>query len=338
MKNKNFQDDLEKIQNIFKELAFFCIMVKKGGRYKLVITLFVIFLVMILFFGFIGMIISALFGNTIIETGNVAVIPIVGPIVATSSDDLFSSSSVAASSTIVENIEKANKDTAIEAIIVEINSPGGSPVASDEIAKAMERSKKPVVAVIREMGASGGYWIASSADVIVAHPYALVGSIGVIGSYLEFPDLLTRFNVSYNQLIAGKDKDLGTPYKHLDKDQQAMIQSLLDELHTAFINHVAEHRKLDPTYVREIATGWVYSGEQAKKMGLVDELGGRKEAIAIIEKDLNITAEVVEYKAPRSIFDLIAGATQTTSYNIGRGMGDSFFTKAEEQQTLQLKM
>src|SRR3989338_8493135 len=144
-------------------------MAKKGwGKYIVIgiVILFVIFAtVMLSILSFF----ASLFSAEIVEKGNVAVIQIKGPIVGDGDDNFFASQGSAVSSKIVEKIKKAEEDESIYATILEINSPGGSPVASDEVATAVEKAKKPVVAVIRETGDSGAYWIASSADEIIAH-------------------------------------------------------------------------------------------------------------------------------------------------------------------------
>src|SRR3989344_3626661 len=303
---------------------------KTGRSYGWLIALIVVVLFVILFFAFFGFILSLLFQSDTVGIGNIAVIPVSGIIVTEAEESVFTSSGYAVSSRITEKIEKANKDRSIRAIIVEINSPGGSPVGSDEIAVAIEKSEKPVVALIREIGASGGYWVAAPADVIVAHRNSLVGSIGVIASYVEFPDLLTRFNATYNRLVAGKYKDAGTPYKEMTKEEEMLFQKLLDELYEDFINHVATYRKLDHDYVKELATGWVYTGREAKELRLIDELGGREKAIEIIENDLNITASIVEYKTQASFLDILAGTTQNSAYQMGRGVGDSLTTQTQQ--------
>ena len=308
-------------------------------HYGWIVALFVVFFMVILFFGFIGLFISVVFfddGPTL--TGNVAVIPLVGPIVGDGEEDFFSGADVAISSRIVEKIHKAEDDHSIRAIILEINSPGGSPVASDEIAQAVEKSKKPILVVIREIGASGAYWAAAPADVIIAHHMSMVGSIGVISSYLEFPDLLNRFNITYNRLVAGKYKDTGTPYRKLDEEGEKLIQEMLDEIYYEFINQVATHRKLDPKFVEQLATGWVYTGRKAKELGLIDELGGREEALAIIEKDLNIRAEVVEYKTQPTFFDYLSGSTQASAKQVGMGIGESLITASTKPQSFEVKV
>ena len=140
--------------------------------------------------------------SDVVGSGNVALIPIEG-VITTDGGSYFNEQTIS-SKNIVEFIEDADKNSQVEAIVLEINSPGGSAVASDEISIAVKKVKKPVVAMIREVGASGGYWVASSADYIVAHRMAITGSIGVISSYLEFSGLMENHGVGYERLVDRK--------------------------------------------------------------------------------------------------------------------------------------
>ena len=165
-----------------------------------------------------------LFGGSNSSYGaNVAVIPVEGELLV-GSDSSTLGASVASSDTILADIQKAEDDADIKAVIFRINSPGGSAVASDEIATAIKRMKKPSVAVIREVGASGAYWVASATDHVVANPMSITGSIGVIDSYLSFGRFLSDWNVTYNQLVAGDMKDVGTPYRELTPQERAFLQ------------------------------------------------------------------------------------------------------------------
>lgn len=259
--------------------------------------------------------------NFDLKEGNVALIPIKG-IIISEKYNVFGQD-VADSPTIVKFIEKANKNPKIKAIIFEINSPGGSPVATEEIASAIENSNKTTVAWIREIGTSAGYWIASSSDKIIASRMSTTGSIGATISYLEFSGLLRDYNVTYQRLVAGKYKDIGTPFKALSREEEALLQKYLDKLYGYFISAVAKNRNLPEEKVRELATGMVYLGEEAKELGLVDVLGGKKEAIDIIEKELNITAELVEYKKEPTLADLLSGIFSQQSFFVGKGIGSS---------------
>jgi len=238
-----------------------------------------------------------------IADGNVAVVPITG-IISTGDEQPFGMN-LAKSSDIIKMIEKAEDKTNIKAILLEIDSPGGAPVATDEIAQAIKDAKKPTVAVIRETGASGGYWIATAADKIFANRMSITGSIGVRGSSLGFSGLMKDYNVTYRRLVAGKFKDAGSPYKEMTPEEKELFQGLLDDLHDEFIGAVAENRQLPEEDVRELATGFVYLGSEAKKLGLVDELGNKKDALKYLEDKLDIKADPVVYKKKKTLTDVL---------------------------------
>jgi protease IV len=254
-------------------------------------------------------------------TGNVALIPIKGVIVGDTSGGFFDDS--ASSQDIVKLIEKADDDARIKAIVLEINSPGGSPVASDEIAQALKKTNKTTVAWIREVGASGGYWIASASDHIVANRMSITGSIGVVASYLDFSGFIERYNVSYERMVSGKYKDLGSPYRELTTEERALFQNVLDDLRDEFIDEVAANRNMPRKDVEKAATGLFYLGSEAQRLGLVDELGGKDEVIAYIEEQEGIKADVVTYKSTGDLWDLFGATIREQSFHVGQGIGDS---------------
>lgn len=295
------------------------------------------------FFSVIGFIISAAFsvlmlmlfiaffslffnGFDKIKSGNVEIIPIEG-VIATTGDASFLGEKVVQSDKIVKELKKADKNDEIKAIILEINSPGGAPVASYEIANAVKKMKKPTVAVIRETGASGAFWVATAANKIYANPVSVTGSIGVLASHLEFAGLLKRYNVTYRRLVAGKYKDTSSPYKEMTTDEQALYQNILDKLHNEFITAVAQNRKMPYDQVKQLADGFVWLGLDAKEKGLVDELGGTDEAIQYLEKKLNITATPFEYAAAPGIIELFAGVLDTQSFWFGKGFASAVLSQ-----------
>ena len=257
------------------------------------------------------------------KEGNVAVIPVKGVIMTEKGGIL--GQQVVSSAVVVGFIEKADKNPKIKAIILEIDSPGGSPVGSEEIANAVKKTNKTTVAWIREVGASGGYWVASSADKIVASRMSFTGSIGVLASYLDFSGFLEDHNVTYERLVAGKYKDIGSPFKELSMQERRLLQDKLDLLHSYFISEVAENRNLPKEKVEELATGIFFLGYEAKELGLIDVIGGKEEAVKIIEKELNITAELVEYKEEIGFIDLLSEVFSEQSFYIGKGIGSSIF-------------
>ncbi|MBI2143791.1 signal peptide peptidase SppA [Candidatus Woesearchaeota archaeon] len=222
-----------------------------------------------------------------IGQGSIALIKISGTIA--SGDDLLIGRA-ASPDKIIGMVDAAEKDSAVKGILLEINSPGGAPVASEEIMKAVKGAKKPTVALIREVGASGAYWVASASDYIVSSPVSITGSVGVTASYLEFSGLLEKYGVGYERLVAGERKDIGTPFRNLTKEEKAILQDALAKMQGYFLETVKENRKLtDDDAVAKISTALVFLGSEAKELGLVDELGGKKEAEEWLKKQTNLT-------------------------------------------------
>ena len=290
-------------------------------RYAILVILALTFL------SFIAVGILSVFAGVNVERlgGNVAIIPLKGVIVGEDSDYLFES--VTSSSDIVELIGKAERNPNIKAIIFEINSPGGSAVASGEIAEAIKKTNKTSVAWIREIGTSGAYWAASATNHIVANRVSITGSIGVIASYLEFPGFLDRYNITYQRLVSGKYKDIGSPFKQMTDEEKSFFQQDLDTIRDYFVAEVAKNRNMNKKDVEKVANGIFYLGGQAKDLGLVDELGGKDEVIRYIESKERITAEVVEYKKEKSIFDLFSKVLSRQSFFVGKGIGSSLLDK-----------
>lgn len=248
------------------------------------------------------------------DTGNVAVIDVKGVISAGSS--VFDGANP---DSVIGLIDEADNNPLIKAIVIEINSGGGSPVASDEIAQRIERLTKPNVAIIRDIGASGAYWIATSSDHIMANRMSLVGSIGVTGAYLSFENFLDRYNVTYNRMVAGKYKDLGTPFKELTLEEEEILNSILYDLRDEFITQVANNRNMSFEEVENISTGQVWLGKNALEMGLIDSIGSEYELTKYLEGVLNDTVSYSYYAPDKSFTDLIYGA-KIFSNGIEQGM------------------
>lgn len=242
--------------------------------------------VVFLFFGTVGYLF--LFGDGALSP-KVQVIPVRG---------VISVSGQASSQQIVEQIAAADGDSTVKAIILEINSPGGNVVATEEIARAVEYTNKPVIAWIREVGASGAYWIASSSDFIVAERASMTGSIGVSASYLQYADWMDEEGITYERLVTGKYKDAGSPFKDLEPDERSMFQEKINKINGMFINHIAQARDMESSYVRDLANGEIYLGIEAKENGLADEVGGKEVAFEVA-KQLSGDDEVILSEARR---------------------------------------
>lgn len=266
--------------------------------------------------------------------GNVAVISISGPITAQSGSYLFEE--VSSADDIIRLIKKANEDASIKAIVFEINSPGGSAVASDEIASEIKKVNKTNVAWIREIGTSGAYWIASSSDHVIANRMSITGSIGVIASYLGFSGFIEDHNVTYERLVSGKYKDLGSPFKDLTPEERKLFEASLKDIHDYFIDEVAQNRNLPRREVERLATGQFFIGKDAKDLGLVDELGSRDEVIAYVESQIGEEADFVMYTTNKGLLAALSGVMDEKFFFIGRGIGSAFFSESGQPRSISI--
>jgi len=203
-----------------------------------------------------------------------------------------------------EELKKAAEDDGVRALVLRINSPGGTVTASDIIYREIDLFRKqrkvPIVAVLMDVGASGGYYIALSADKIMAHPTTVTGSIGVIMLTVNTEGLLDKIGVSTSAIKSGPRKDMGSPFRRLADDERAIFQSVIDELQTQFIAKVAERRGLPIERARQLADGRIYTAEQALANGLVDQVGYMDDAIRLAKHAAGVDrARVIVYHRPR---------------------------------------
>lgn len=296
----------------------------------------IIILVLLFILSFLAAGMTSFFLKSGIALGNVAVIPINGRIMIEKTSSMFGSG-IASSSQITKFIQKADSNPNIKVILFEINSPGGSAVASDEISQAVKKTNKTTIALIREVGASGAYWVASACDIIIANRMSVTGSIGVISSYLEFSGLLDQYNITYQRLVSGELKDVGSPYKEMTKEEEELFIKNLDLIHNYFIEEVATNRNLSEDKVKDISTGMFYLGAQAKELGLVDIIGGREEAETLIKEMHNLTKVIfVEYKEKKTFLEMLSEVFSKQSFFVGEGIGSSLFNKNRAQDRLEI--
>ncbi len=188
-------------------------------------------------------------------------------------------------------ISKARKDSAVKAVVLRINSPGGSALASDVIWRevVLTQKVKPVIVSMGAVAASGGYYIAAPADVIMAEPNTITGSIGVFGMIVNAEKLLKdKMGLKFEKVKFGEYSDLGSPDRAMTPAEKAIMQKMIDRIYDDFVSRVAEGRNLTKAQVDSIAQGRVWAGTDAKKIGLVDEFGGIKDAIALAAKKANL--------------------------------------------------
>ena len=234
-----------------------------------------------------------------VETGisdgscNIAVLPIEGVILPF--HGLGDFEMIITPETVESFMNTVEDESEIKAVLLEINSPGGTPVASERIAERFRSSSLPVVGVIGDVGASGGYMIAAATDYLIASPMSDVGSIGINMSYVEESGKNEEEGLTYVQLTTGKFKDIGSPDRPITEEERELLQSDLDIVHNEFIDIVTEYRGLDREKVEILANGSSMPGSRALDAELIDELGGREEATNILSKVLEIDTAEIKY-------------------------------------------
>ncbi len=215
------------------------------------------------------------------------------------------------SKVIVEELHRFSGDESIKAILLRIDSPGGAVAPSqeiyDEVLRIREEDGKTVVTSMGTVAASGGYYIASATDIIFANPGTLTGSIGVIMELTNFQGLFEKVGLKSVTIKSGKNKDVGSPFREMKKEERALLQDVLDDVHSQFIEAVSQGRSLEIGTVRALADGRIFTGRQAKTVGLVDELGSLDAAVKMTAKLVGIEGEprLVETKQKLSFFDLM---------------------------------
>ena len=230
--------------------------------------------------------------------GKIAVIPLSGTI-TTEDSSLFSGSTITPE-LVRDYLTEAEKDRAVKAIVFHIESPGGEISPCQEILWEIERVKetKPIVVSMGGTAASGGYYISTQADKIVALPTTMTGSIGVISQVINIEGLLEKLGIQIETFKGGKYKDMYWGFRELTPEEEEIMQGMVDEYYEHFIDVVAEGRELSREEVRNLATGQIYTGTEAKELGLVDELGGLDTAINLAVELAGIETAIVEYYQP----------------------------------------
>jgi protease-4 len=212
----------------------------------------------------------------------------------------------------IDELKEHLKDPSIKAIIMRIDSPGGAVAPSQEIYEEVRKAvtKKKIVVSMGSVAASGGYYIASPATRIIANPGTLTGSIGVIMEIPNFAGLMNKLGIKSEVVKSGRHKDIASVFRGIKKEDREILQNVLDNVHDQFILAVAEGRKMLLEDVRKIADGRIFTGEQALKVGLIDEIGNLEDAVKVAGKLSGIKGEpeVVSKKERFSFTDLLKGS------------------------------
>ena len=233
-------------------------------------------------------------------TCNIAIIPIDSGITTVTDGEFLGMEGYFNTSAddIVDVFSEAEKEDRIEGIVLRIDSGGGTPVASEIIAEAVNNAKKPIVALIREAGNSGAYLVASAADTIIASPMSDVGSIGVTMSYLANVEENVKNGKQFVELVAGKFKEVGNPDRPLSSEERALFQRDLNIVYNQMVEEISKNRNMPIEKVRQLADGSSMPGTLALKNGLIDQLGGQETVRVWFAKKLNINNDEIEFCKP----------------------------------------
>ncbi|HEX6709169.1 MAG TPA: signal peptide peptidase SppA [Rubrobacter sp.] len=217
----------------------------------------------------------------------IAVVPVEGEI--TSADvSLGGTQPTVTPEGLADALRQAGQDTSVAAVVLEVNSPGGGVTASDEMHQSIldfkKNTGKPVVVSMGDTAASGGYYISTAADRIVANETTLTGSLGVIFQLNNFAEAADKYGIKQVVIKSGKYKDIGNAFREMKPEEREIFQSIVDDSYSEFVDVISEGRDIPKDRVREIADGRVYSGSQAKQLGLIDSFGGLDEASALAGK------------------------------------------------------
>lgn len=251
----------------------------------------------------------------------VAVIDVHGVISSAEGDGLFELEG-ATPENIRRQIEKAEGDPSVKAIVFDINSPGGTIVASEAIASAIKEAKKPTVAWLGEIAASGGYYVASAADYIVADKGSMTGSIGVIFIFPQYESLLDKIGVKMRVIKAGEFKDIGSPYRNMTGEEEAIVNEWVQSAYDDFIATVAINRNLSVDYVRSVAEGNIYTGKKAVELKMADQTGTVQDAINVAGHLGGIKGKpaVATYRERGFLQDLVGVSSARFGYGFARGL------------------
>lgn len=257
---------------------------------------------------FIGLFTGSLGGTSYAVGDSVYEIRLEGVISAEKYSGLFGGATVTPEK-IISQLDEARKNPNVKAILIRVNSPGGSAAASQEIYEELKKVEKPVVVSVSEVCASGAYYVSAAADRIIANRSSSVGSIGVIMQIPNYEDLYEKLGIKYTTIKQGKFKDVGSPDRPITEEEKRLLEAQLKEIYRQFITDVAEARNMDAGKVEELATGWVFLGTEALELGLIDGIGTYKDAINIAAELGGIKGEpkVTSQKVGYSLMDLILG-------------------------------
>ncbi|MFW6081195.1 MAG: signal peptide peptidase SppA [Desulfosalsimonas sp.] len=226
---------------------------------------------------------------------------------------------------VIESLQRFRRAGGIKAIVVRIDSPGGAVGPSQEIYREIRKTadKKPVIASMGTIAASGGYYIASAADGIMANSGTITGSIGVVMEYANLRELFEKIGVYPVVIKSGEYKDIGSPLREMDADEKQLLQEFVDGVHSQFVEDVAEGRSMDREKVAEIADGRIFTGEAAHALGLVDRLGNKADAVDWAAEEAGIKGRPETVHLPEKETSLVKYLMETTAVQVRQWLAEA---------------
>ncbi|GAE91101.1 protease IV [Gracilibacillus boraciitolerans JCM 21714] len=258
------------------------------------------------------------FNEKVVETGSgnnkIAVLHLNGVIQDTAPSSLINTNSYH-HKRFLDMLDQAGEDRQVDGIILRVNTPGGGVVESaeihDKILEIQEQYEKPIYISMGNTAASGGYYIAAPADKIVAHHGTLTGSIGVIMESFNFAEFADEHGIDFNTIKSGEYKDIMSMSREMTDDERAILQTMIDDMYTEFVQVIVNGRDMTEERVRELGDGRIYTGAQAQEVDLVDELGSLDDTIEMMRTEHELTkAQVIEYEPGLNFNQWIGGSVQ----------------------------
>lgn len=229
---------------------------------------------------------------------------------------------ITSSRDIIHSLKRFREKSSIKAIVIRIDSPGGAVGPAQEIFREIRKTvkTKKVIASLGAVAASGGYYVAAGADGIVANPGTITGSIGVIMGFVNFQELLRKIGMVPVVVKSGRYKDIGSPVREMTKDERSILQNLSNQIHRQFIVDIANGRGMDLSKVEGIADGRIFTGEEAKKLGLIDRLGNLEDAIEWAGRMGGIKGKISAVYAPKKKFSILKFIAESSIKEIANMM------------------
>jgi len=229
---------------------------------------------------------------------------------------------ITSSRDIIHSLKRFRENSSIKAIVIRIDSPGGAVGPAQEIFREIRKTvkTKKVIASLGAVAASGGYYVAAGADGIVANPGTITGSIGVIMGFVNFQELLRKIGMVPVVVKSGQYKDIGSPVREMTKDERSILQNLSNRIHRQFIVDIANGRGMDLSKVEGIADGRIFTGEEAKNLGLIDRLGNLEDAIEWAGRMGGIKGKISAVYAPKKKFSILKFIAESSIKEIANMM------------------